>query len=256
MTKEKPKTYSEDFARFFEEPSREGLREILKNNIGETRICDFKADWPSYDSLSKHILGIANMGGGAIIVGLNEAEDKTIEAIGLRKITDKADISNGVGKYLPSTLACEVQVLDFSYKESEYAQIRGKKFQVVMVPQNLEHLPYLSKKSGSEIDDSIVYIRKEGATLKASHDELQKVINKRIETGYSTRKEMDLKEHLSQLKLLIEQADLLSNSLYLIASGFNNIFTKNNSKTGESYEDFIIRLINLKKKRIEKELDI
>jgi hypothetical protein len=41
----KRKTLNEEFAKFYESPTREGLRELLKNNSGELPNLDFKEDW-------------------------------------------------------------------------------------------------------------------------------------------------------------------------------------------------------------------
>jgi predicted HTH transcriptional regulator len=65
----------EEFARFFEKPTREGLRELLKKNVGELQHCDFKVQWPALPKLSRILLGIANSGGGCVIIGVAENED-------------------------------------------------------------------------------------------------------------------------------------------------------------------------------------
>ena len=40
------KAFHEGFARFFETPSREALRDLLKHSVGETDHIDFKAELP------------------------------------------------------------------------------------------------------------------------------------------------------------------------------------------------------------------
>ncbi len=120
------KKQHEAFAKFFEAPTRTGLRDLLKGNIGETDYLDFKEDWPEWVKLAKHILAMANSGGGAIVVGVKQYEDGTVEAIGLTKLVDKSDISKKVAGYIPSTVA--IEILDFSYTESEYEKIKGKSF--------------------------------------------------------------------------------------------------------------------------------
>jgi len=45
--------------------------------------------------------------------------------------------------------------------------------------------------------------RREGQTERATHDELQAIINRRIESGYSSKDELDLRKHLEHLKILI-----------------------------------------------------
>src|SRR4051794_32731053 len=96
--------FREDLAKLLESPSRERLRELLKNNYGEFTECDFKEKWPSDTSLAKHILAMANSGGGIIIVGVRENNDRTLEPIGLAELSDKEEIYKGVERYLPNVL--------------------------------------------------------------------------------------------------------------------------------------------------------
>jgi hypothetical protein len=56
------RAFREAFARFFEEPTREGLRELLRENFGEANELDFKREWPESSKLAKHVLGLANFG--------------------------------------------------------------------------------------------------------------------------------------------------------------------------------------------------
>jgi hypothetical protein len=108
------KGHKESFARFFEEPSRDGLRELLKQHVGETKFMDFKEEWPQHAKLAKQVLGFANTGDACLIMGAKENADGSIEMIGLPKLEDKADITNGLKKYLPAELLQRTDVLDFS----------------------------------------------------------------------------------------------------------------------------------------------
>ena len=47
------KSIKEEFAKFFETPSRESLRDLLKNNLGEFPHCDFKGNWPDFSKIAK-----------------------------------------------------------------------------------------------------------------------------------------------------------------------------------------------------------
>lgn len=89
----------EGFSRFFEKPTREGLRDLIKSNIGETDYLDFKTEWPEYPKLAKHILALSNSGGGAIITGVKQNEDGTIESVGSNEIGDKEKITKGIKAY-------------------------------------------------------------------------------------------------------------------------------------------------------------
>jgi hypothetical protein len=59
----KGKSWKEEIARFLESPSREGLRNILKNHVGELSDLDFKENLPEPTKLAKHILAMANTWG-------------------------------------------------------------------------------------------------------------------------------------------------------------------------------------------------
>lgn len=56
------KSVHESFVRFFNAPTRESLRALLKEHVGELRSCDFTENWPNYAATAKHILGIGNTG--------------------------------------------------------------------------------------------------------------------------------------------------------------------------------------------------
>jgi hypothetical protein len=60
------KTFHEAFTKFFEEPTRDKLRELLKNNVGELDNLDFKESFPAKDKLAKHLLAMANVMGSGL----------------------------------------------------------------------------------------------------------------------------------------------------------------------------------------------
>lgn len=86
------KEQHETFAQFFTAPTREALRELLRRNIGETDYLDFKADWPALPKLARHILALANSGGGALVVGVSQQTDGSLVPSGLPSIKDKAEL--------------------------------------------------------------------------------------------------------------------------------------------------------------------
>lgn len=59
----------EKFAEFFEAPSHDKLRELLRTNRGEFEYIDFKEEWPSKCHLAKAILAFANTGDGCLVNG-------------------------------------------------------------------------------------------------------------------------------------------------------------------------------------------
>ena len=194
------KKQHEGFAQFFEKPSRELLRSLIKDNIGETNYLDFKASWIDYPKLARHILALSNTEGGAIIIGIRESEDGTPDPVGIDEFLDKADISKGLDKYLPDDILWDV--FDFSYEDSEYPKLKGKKFQTLLVEYNPELIPFLCLKGGESIKENVVYIRRGTSSTEATHDDLQRIINERIDTGYSSTHVLELSDHLKQLKEL------------------------------------------------------
>jgi hypothetical protein len=258
------KGYKEAFARFFEAPTREGLRDLLRDGLGEANEFDFKQEWPETSKLAKHILGFANFDtGGCIVVGVKQEEDGSLNPVGVSRVKDKTEIFGGVDDYLPDALSRQIELLDFLYEESEYPKLKGKSFQVLFVEDDPVHIPFLSMKAGANIVANRVYTRHGVATEEATHDEVQRIINRRLETGYSSRKELDLRTHLEQLKVLFEQV-----SPYAYRSVFGDMVSRtgiaaammkrvpNRNYPEEDYETFMARAIARKKRRIEMELDI
>lgn len=245
------KSLHEEFTRFFEKPTRDGLRKLLQNNFGETNQLDFKQEWVSSPALARHILAISNSGGGCIVFGITQKEDKSLEATGLTEIQDKVDVTSGVRKFLPTQL--EYDVLDFSYSSSEYATLIGKKFQVVLISDLPQYIPFISESEGTGIKRT-VYVRRGTASEEASYEELQEVINRRIQTGYSTQSEFDLQKELQELKFLYSQINRyhfksMENISTVTMLGRGRI--DNPTYPKEDYENFIARMIDLKKQRIQ-----
>ncbi len=206
---DQPKAYKEIFARFFEEPTRDKLRTILQNNQGEFDNCDFKAEWIESAKLARHILAMANSGGGCIIFGVAENIDKTYDSKGINNLKDKKAILEQIENYIPSDLMDSVDTVDFSYEASEYPRLIGKKFQVVFVGDNPEHIPFISMKEGAGIQKNIIYVRHNSGpeSEPASYEELQKIFDRRLETGFSSGKEIDFRIHLEQLKILYDNVE-------------------------------------------------
>jgi len=244
------KSINEEFARFFENPSRESLRELLKNNRGEFPNCDFKEKWPDLDKIARHLLGMGNSGGGCIILGVAE-ENNQLYPKGLDTTQDKSNIINGVYKYIPQNLLDKIEILDFSYNDSEYPTLIGKNFQVVLVEFDPEHLPFIAIAQGNNIKINAIYTRRGPSTVKVNYEELQGIINRRIETGYSSQHEMDLETHIQQLKILYRQIDEFNNPFRNLADVLSSF-----QKGGMQYKYFIDNMIEKKKKIIEIELDV
>ena len=103
------------------------------------------------------------------------------------------------------------------------------------------------------------YVRREGQTEEATHDELQRIINKRIEAGYSSSSELSLKQHLEQLRLLYAEVPAPRVSFGLgagIVRGFKDLLGPDPDAPDESFTEFIARMISEKKVAIANLLGI
>lgn len=244
------KTHHEAFARFFEQPTRESFRDLVRQGVGETDYLDFKAQWPDLNKIAKHVLALANSGGGAIVVGVEQNDDGSLVPSGLEKLTDKVEIVKTVKKYAPSSLIYDV--IDFSFEGAEYPAIKGKMFQVVVVEYGEKVLPLLALKSGTDIKGNVAYVRDGTESIEANHEQLEHLINLRVESGYSSSHTLDLREHLEQLKVLYQSRKetgigMISVSQAMIEGFFGPSLNE--------YYDFVEEQIARKRTRIERELE-
>lgn len=257
------KSFHETATRFFENPTRDGFRQLIEYNYGEQNNLDFKGNWPELSKVSRHVLALSNSGGGIIVFGVSEI-NSDLQATGLEKLMDKADISNGMKKYLSSNVNYEV--LDFHYDKSEYNELVGKKFQILIVEYDEMHIPFVSMSEGNGIKNNAIYIRRGTSSEEPTYEELQKLLNTRISTQFSTNPELKLEEHLAQLKILfshIKRYHLVYNNSVIGNMGAmvqKAIYGEaeevvNANYPSEGYESFIARMIEKKKKRIERLID-
>ena len=265
-----PKQMRDVVYKLLQEPTLDKFREFLHAQTGEHNSIDFKSQWIEDSALAKEMLSLANSQGGIIVFGVAENDDKSIRIDGLPEIKDKAVISNGIKKFISSNLKYEIY--DFSYTTSEYETLKGKHFQILFVEDSPEHIPFLAKKESGSLKSNMIYIRRGTACEIANEEELQSLINRRLNYMHPLNGEpLKLDEHLKQLKTLYERIDK------------NHVYYKNNLSTGvstflnalaglvgtsekviesnpyypeENYEQFISRMISEKKKKIERVLDL
>ena len=250
MSKEEEKiklSLKEEFAKFLEDPSRDKLRDFLKNNLGESENWDFKESWIESEKLAKHILAFSNSQGGCIIIGVKQKDDKTFEPVGLNELKDKSEIRRNISKFIPEKLVYDI--LDFSYPESEYPKIKGMKFQVVVIKYTPKYIPFVCLGAGENIRRGAIYVRNKADSEEASYEKLQEIINRRIETGYSKSSEIDLGKHLQQLKALYDMIPQYVSALPLF---IDMIPSKRNPWCPqESFEMFVLNMIKAKKELIK-----
>lgn len=239
-----PKALYEDFAKFAEKPTRNTFKALLTRNFGEHDQVDFKAEWIPDAKLAKHIIAMANSGGGAIVFGVEQPSTSLLVAVGLSETRDKADVDKKLRPYLPAQLVYEV--IDLVFEENDAEAVKGKKFQVVLVEYVPSYIPFLPLKDNTteHLYKTRIYVRKGTNSEEADYAEIQQLLNYRIATNQSTTREFTILEHLEQLKSLYREI----NPTLTIFEAFT---PKNNPHyPKEGYEEFVARLIEEKKGQI------
>lgn len=220
---------------FLTDPTHETFRDLLVHNTGETDFLDFKMKWIDLTKLAKHILAIANSGGGCIIIGVSQKSDGSTSPDGLSPadFLDKADVDNKLDNYLPNWLTYRTE--DFIYDHTEKEPLRGKRFQVLLIDYDPKYVPYTSIISRGELRYGAIYVRQGTKSLEATNENLVEMILRKVKSGSSYTTELSLQEHLTQLKQL---------------------YYERSKQSDEDYERFIEEAITYKQKRIEQILDI
>lgn len=241
------------------EPTLENFRILVQNNLGEEDYLDFKKAWETNEKMAKHILAMANSGGGCIILGIEQKGDGSFDICGLNNLKDKANLKEGIKGIIPDSL--EYMLKDFKYDSSEYEKMKNKKFQVLFVKDNPKDLPYICRKNGTNIKDGDIYVRSGTASIKANNFQLEKMIDKKLNAlSVPRNRELSLEQHLEQLKILYSELTYTASTSWL--SNLSKILTgnvevkKKELYPKENYDEFILRILNKKKKRIEEEIDI
>lgn len=252
-----------------QEPTLDKFREFIRNHTGEHNSIDFKKQWIPGHQLAKEMLAIANSGGGVIIFGVSEASDGSIDLTGLQELKDPANASNEIKNYISTDLKYELY--PFSYTTSEYSALEGHHYQMMVIEDTPQFIPFMAKKESEKLKTNEIYVRRGTACEVANQDEIRELISRRL--GYThplTGEPLSLEDHLQQLKVLYgqiqkkkvyyntENLDGLSFILRKIVDYFgqNQTITDNPLYPDESYEEFVARLIIHKKNKIERVLDL
>lgn len=245
------------------EPTKENFRVLLQNHLGEEDYLDFKQNWIEKEKIVQHILAIANSGGGCVVFGVAQNDDGSFNTVGLDKLKDKADFKRKVKNYMPPTLKYHIK--DFVYENSEYDAIIGKKFQLLIIEDLPSEIPFVCCKDGTIIKNGDIYIRRGTESEKANNYEIDKIIQRKLNVLKVPRKNnLKLDNHLEQLQTLYSELTYIKRTggvLSGIGSMLNNLYgdsktEKKDCYPKEDYDDFIVRMIDKKKKRIEEELDL
>ena len=263
------------YDQFLKEPTKDNFRDFMKKSCGELNEMDFKETWIDKGPLAKIMLAMANNGGGIIVFGVKENEDNTFDILGLDSLKDTADISNSMSRLVSSSL--DYEVFNFVFDSDVYGKFENKKFQIMVIHDTPERLPFVSLGQSEKIEKDVIYVRRGTKSEKATSEEINRIIERKIATIYSENTDMSLDQHLEQLKKLY--SELPQKIQVLVRKGTQPNFAAalkvfgerigalygtpdeyeekdNPNYPDEGYEAFILRMINAKKLKIEKVLDL
>ena len=267
--------------RFFDliasNPSRDGFFNLLKESCGELDNLDFKKTWIDNGKLAKTMLAMANSGGGLIVFGVAEDKKKKIfEPIGLEDPRDTSLVEQGIATFIPRKL--EYDVLDFIYDSEIYGEYAGKKYQIMIVRDIPERVPFFSLNKTTDIEKDTIYVRRGTSSVRATEHDIEQIIKRRLENSYKEKSDLSLKDHLEQLHLLYDCIPKTKRVLVKKGKRFSGMLEElktfqthivevlgepdqyeevdNEDYPLESYEQFLSKMIDRKKTKIERVLDL
>ena len=248
------------YDQFLKEPTKDNFRDFMKKSCGELNEMDFKETWIDKGPLAKIMLAMAN---------------NTFDVLGLDNLKDTADISNSISRLVSSSL--DYEVFNFVFDSDVYGEFENKKFQIMVIHDTPERLPFVSLGQSEKIEKDVIYVRRGTKSEKATSEEINRIIERKIATIYSENTDMSLDQHLEQLKKLY--SELPQKIRVLVRKGSQPNFAAalkvfgerigalygtpdeyeekdNPNYPDEGYEAFILRMIDAKKLKIEKVLDL
>ena len=257
-------------------PSRDGFKTFLKESCGELDNIDFKEKWITKGKLAKIMLAMANTGGGVIVLGIQENKDDNYLAVGIDELKDAADVEKEIKKLVPRNLS--YSVLNFIYDDEIYGEYARKKFQAIIIADAPEQLPFFSIGASDDIEKDCVYVRRGTSSEKASARDFETMIQRKLENVFKESNDLSLKEHLEQLqflydsipqkkRILVKKGNRFVGAmegLQALSERMTEIFGEpdqyeevpNENYPSEDYEQFLVRMIDKKKLKIEKILDL
>ena len=276
MMKEQFQIKDKFFDLIVKNPSRDGFKTFLKESCGELDNIDFKEKWITKGKLAKIMLAMANTGGGVIVLGIQENKDDNYLAVGIDELKDAADVEKEIKKLVPRNLS--YSVLDFIYDDEIYGEYAGKKFQAIIIADAPEQLPFFSIGASDDIEKDCVYVRRGTSSEKASARDFETMIQRKLENVFKESNDLSLKEHLEQLQFLYDSIPQKKRvlvkkgnrfvgameGLQALSERMTEIFGEpdqyeevpNENYPSEDYEQFLVRMIDKKKLKIEKVLDL
>jgi len=114
-------------------------------------------------------------------------------------------------------------------------------------------LPFLALREGEGLRTSVVYVRDGTTSTEAGHLQLQAVLNRRIESGYSSQSSLDLDKHLAQLRVLDEHREANDSWMSQFSRDEQSRFDDTQS---DDHKEFIEGAYQAKKQAIWRLLDL
>lgn len=248
---------------FFKEPTLETFLQFYNTNIGETNEIDFKTTWIEFDKLARIILGIANCGGGCIVIGLTE-NNGVLNAIGVNddKVLDPADFTKKIAKFIPESVLNRIQLNNFFYDSDAYNEtIRGKKLQVIFITMDDIDLPIICNSDSNATIKGEIYFRRGTSTERINYEELRQLIENNIKKRKAIIQTKKLKDELDDLKNLYDSIPIFIKNMGFSAIKQNPFYMsiieeeKNKIYPEKSYEQFLMDMITSKQERIKNLLE-
>lgn len=186
------KNIKESFANVFNNPNRVTFREFLKDIDGEYDDLDFKQELIKCTKLAKHILAMANTSGGIICFGVEESDDGKLCPVGLECNKDNTVIQEKLNNYLPYELKYNIVRINYS-DDVEWNKLKNKNFLLIIVEFTPEYIPFLPIKDGDIFTKVDIFCRKNSSSTKCEYNDLNNLLNKRIQTNvHNSLSERDL----------------------------------------------------------------
>ena len=249
---------------FFKEPTLENFSEFLTQTLGEGAQAEFKEEWINPVKLSKILMGMANAGGGCIVIGVAENDDKTLSANGIpenKKTYDPVEFSKIIESYFPQNVFNSFSIKNFFYDNDVYGSLKGKRFQVIFVSVNAGDLPIICARDGQSGKDTIyrgdIYIRRGSGSERINYEELQLIIAQNMDEKQKLNRDIELTDELKQLKALYDAIPVT-----FPARSFSGLkqspismqllgFSQNKVYPEKSFEEFLKEMIEEKEKQIK-----
>lgn len=256
-------TYEESLkdrlAGFFSDPSKDSFIEIV-DEIDETDYLECKGEWIDEGALAKHLLAMSNTEGGAIILGVSQNEDGTLEPTGLDEFLDAAKLGDGLEKYIPDSIRPQYRLKNYSYNPEAYPEVADKMFQVIFVETNDFKIPFVSLGGTTGINPDTIYTRRDTKSVRANYSEINGMIERRL-NAVREAPSRELSEELDELEVLYDKLDEKIRLSQATAIGLqqrlSDVFKIDNPRyPDEDFKSFVKKLIFKKKLRIERMLQV